>query len=124
MRLLGSRSRIARLAFITSAFAIANLLPITPSAADAQQVQQQSCTWSATAEVVYYAMPDVVGQCTGSEQLNRETGLMEQRTSHGVMMRRPADGLTAFSDGTTLWVLGPDGAVNRSEGSQLPATAP
>src|SRR4029079_7403334 len=115
-------SRATRIAVLAAAFGVVSAVPFGPSGVSAQG-GQESCTWSATSEVIYYAMPDVVGECVSQEQANPQTGLIEQRTSHGMMLRRPADGATAFTDGTTLWLLGPDGTVNRSQGSQLPPAA-
>lgn len=123
--MLRQRSRRGRAAIIAVALGLAVATPIVSSSVtNAQTGTTGSCTWSATSEVLYYAMPDVVGDCAGIEQLNQQTGLIEQRTTRGTMLRRPADGLTAFTNGTSMWILGDDGAVMRQEGTQVPAAAP
>ena len=123
--MLRHRLRHSRSAIVALALGLAVAVPfISSPVTNAQSGGAGSCTWSATSEVIYYAMPEVVGECTGAEQINQQTGLLEQRTTRGTMLRRPGDGLTAFTNGTSMWILGPDGNVMRQEGTVVPATAP
>ncbi len=116
--MLKQRSGRVRTKLVVAALGLAALMPMAAApVADAQA--GQSCTWSATAEVLYYAMPDIVGECQGPEQPNPQSGILEQRTTRGTMMRQ-SNGLTAFSDGTSIWILGEDGNVSRQEGNRLP----
>jgi hypothetical protein len=63
---------------------------------------QAVCTLSPSFQALHDQIPDLVGDCLEVEHLNPQSGLIEQHTSCGVLMLRPADGLTGFTDGTTL----------------------
>lgn len=58
-------------------------------------------------------IPDVVGQPIANEQFNPQTGQSIQPTTTGLMVWRKADNATAFTDGSTTWILGPDGLQHR-----------
>ncbi len=54
-----------------------------------------------------------VGTCLEDERFNGENGNAEQQTSGGLMVWRKADNFTAFTDGGTTWVNGPNGLQSR-----------
>ena len=54
-----------------------------------------------------------VGACLEDERVNPENGNTEQRTSGGLLVWRKVDSITAFTDGSTTWVNGPDGLQTR-----------
>lgn len=54
-----------------------------------------------------------VGACLEDQQTNPENGNAEQRTTGGLMVWRKADNFTAFTDGGTTWVNGPNGLESR-----------
>ena len=54
-----------------------------------------------------------VGACLEDERVNPENGNTEQRTSGGLLVWRQVDSTTAFTDGNTTWVIGPDGLQTR-----------
>ena len=54
-----------------------------------------------------------VGACLEDERFNDENGNAEQRTAGGLMVWRKADNFTAFTDGGTTWVNGPNGLESR-----------
>jgi hypothetical protein len=54
-----------------------------------------------------------VGACLEDERVNPENGNTEQRTSGGLLVWRKLDSITAFTDGSTTWVQGPDGLQTR-----------
>jgi hypothetical protein len=54
-----------------------------------------------------------VGACLEDERVNSENGNTEQRTSRGLLVWRKVDSITAFTDGGTTWVQGPDGLQTR-----------
>src|SRR4051794_21004758 len=56
---------------------------------------------------------DKIGNCLEDEHFNADNGNTEQRTSGGLMVWRRADNFTAFTDGGTTWVIGPDGLQSR-----------
>jgi hypothetical protein len=56
---------------------------------------------------------DRVGACLEDQQTNPENGNAEQRTAGGLMVWRKADNFTAFTDGGTTWVNGPNGLQSR-----------
>src|SRR3954447_4289377 len=56
---------------------------------------------------------DKIGNCLEDEHFNVENGNAEQRTAGGLFVWRKADNFTAFTDGGTTWVNGPDGLQSR-----------
>src|SRR5687767_13811401 len=54
-----------------------------------------------------------VGACLEDEHFNLENGNAEQRTSGGLLVWRKVDNFTAFTDGGTTWVNGPNGLQSR-----------
>jgi hypothetical protein len=54
-----------------------------------------------------------VGSCLEDERVNPTNGNAEQRTTGGLLVRRDGDAVTAFTDGLTTWVNGPNGLQSR-----------
>lgn len=54
-----------------------------------------------------------VGQCLEDERFNDDNGNAEQRTTGGLLVWRKADNVTAFTDGATTWINGPNGLQSR-----------
>lgn len=54
-----------------------------------------------------------VGACLEDERFNLENGNAEQRTSGGLLVWRKIDNFTAFTDGGTSWINGPNGLQSR-----------
>ena len=54
-----------------------------------------------------------VGGCLEDERVNPENGNAEQRTAGGLLVRRAGEGVSAFTDGVTTWVDGPNGLQSR-----------
>jgi hypothetical protein len=54
-----------------------------------------------------------VGTCLEDEHFNLENGNSEQHTTGGLLVWRKADNFTAFTDGGTSWVNGPNGLQSR-----------
>jgi hypothetical protein len=75
-------------------------------------------------------IPEMVGDCLEDEQVDATTGDVQQPTTGGVLRWRQADGLTSFTDGSTTWLLGPEGLVSRPNDAppfiweSAPAVAP
>lgn len=57
--------------------------------------------------------PEKIGACLEDEHFNMENGNAEQRTAGGLLVWRKSDNFTAFTDGGTTWVIGPDGLQSR-----------
>jgi hypothetical protein len=64
--------------------------------------------------------PQTVGTCLEDEHVNETNGNTEQRTSGGLFVRRAEGTITAFTDGVTTWLNGPNGLEIRPNGQQLP----
>jgi hypothetical protein len=62
---------------------------------------------------------DVVGSCLENERFEPSTGNSQQRTSGGLLVWRKADNWTAFTDGATTWLNGPEGLVSRPNAGPL-----
>jgi hypothetical protein len=60
-----------------------------------------------------------VGDCQEDEHFNADNGNTEQRTTGGMMVWRKADNFTAFTDGGTTWLMGPDGLQSRPNGERF-----
>lgn len=88
---------------------VLGLVRATPAAA-----QQPSCRFvlgfAALRDLVG---PSKVGNCLEDEHFNLENGNAEQRTSGGLLVWRKIDNFTAFTDGGTTWVNGPNGLQSR-----------
>src|SRR5947199_3454299 len=54
-----------------------------------------------------------VGTCLEDEHFNLENGNSEQHTAGGLMVWRKSDNFTAFTDGGTSWINGPNGLQSR-----------
>ena len=54
-----------------------------------------------------------VGRCLEDEHFNLENGNAEQLTAGGLLVWRKVDNFTAFTDGGTTWVNGPNGVESR-----------
>lgn len=73
-----------------------------------------------------------VGECLEDERFNLENGNAEQRTTGGLLVWRKVDNFTAFTDGGTSWINGPNGLQSRPNADRFawekdpvqPAAAP
>lgn len=73
---------------------------------------QSNCTFKLGFQQLHDAIPDIVGYCIGEEYVNG-TGGLYQLASGGLMIWRKADNWTAFTNGFTTWLIGPQGVVSR-----------
>jgi len=62
-------------------------------------------------------IPSIVGQPTANERFDPATGQTIQPTTRGLLVWRKADNATAFTDGATTWILGPNGLEERPNDS-------
>lgn len=82
---------------------------------------QAGCTFTLGFKALRDQIPDIVGECLENERFNLENGNAEQRTSGGLLVWRKADNWTAFTDGSTTWINGPEGLASRpNEGPLFP----
>ncbi|MCC7106006.1 MAG: hypothetical protein IT307_12760 [Chloroflexi bacterium] len=105
------RRRIA-LTALAAALTLGSL-PATPASA------QVSCTFTLGFKALHDQMPDVVGDCLENERFNPRNGNAEQRTKGGLLVWRKADNWTAFTNGATTWINGPEGLVSRPNAGPL-----
>jgi hypothetical protein len=94
---------------VVSIVVLAVLLTLAPPVA-----AQSSCRFV----LGFAALRDLVGtqrvgNCLEDEHFNLENGNAEQRTTGGLMVWRKIDNFTAFTDGGTTWVNGPNGLQSR-----------
>lgn len=80
---------------------------------------QGSCTFKLGFKALGDQIPEIVGRCLEDERFNLENGNAEQRTSGGLLVWRKADNWTAFTDGHTTWINGPDGLADRPNAGPL-----
>jgi hypothetical protein len=78
---------------------------------------QASCSYVLGFETLVGLLgPEVVGDCLEDQRFNPANGNAEQRTAGGLLVWRPADNWTAFTDGHRTWVNGPEGLAVRLNG--------
>ncbi|HEX2923954.1 MAG TPA: hypothetical protein VHS28_08005 [Chloroflexota bacterium] len=58
-------------------------------------------------------IPSIVGQPLENEHFDVTSGNSLQQTTNGLMVWRKADNVAAFTDGSTTWVIGPQGLQTR-----------
>jgi peptidoglycan/xylan/chitin deacetylase (PgdA/CDA1 family) len=74
--------------------------------------QADGCSLSGGFELIHALIPEIVGECLEVERQD-EDGNLVQATTGGLLVYRPADNWTAFTDGLTTWVNGPCGLQSR-----------
>jgi hypothetical protein len=72
---------------------------------------QSACTFRYRFQARQALIPDTVGDCIDSEQIDSATGHAEQRATRGLVVWRQSTNSVAFIDDTTTWFIGPDGLV-------------
>ena len=94
----------------TLALLLSSLLP--PTTGFAETTPEFRLGFAALASQI----PGIVGRPLENEWINPLTGDAMQRTSRGLLVWRKADNSTAFTDGTTTWLIGPFGLQRRPNG--------
>jgi hypothetical protein len=69
--------------------------------------------------IIAAVSPEIVGDCNGAPA-TATNGDLWQTTTHGVLMRRAADGVSTFTGDTTTWLDGPEGIQSRPNAERLP----
>jgi hypothetical protein len=99
--------------------ALAIVLFVALPALPAVTAAQTTCGFRLGFAALRDLIPDVVGECLEDERFNMANGNAEQRTTGGLLVWRKADNWTAFTDGTTTWINGPDGLASRANDGPL-----
>jgi lysophospholipase L1-like esterase len=92
-------------AVLLALLAIVHLWPSSAAAAD--------CRFQLGFDALRRQIPALVGDCLDQERYNPLNGNAEQRTAGGLLVWRKADNWTAFTDGATTWIAGPQGLASR-----------
>jgi hypothetical protein len=79
-----------------------------------------ACGFRLGFRALHDAIPELVGDCLEDEQHNPENGDGLQRTTRGLLVWRKADNWTAFTDGATTWINGPEGLASRPNADRFP----
>jgi hypothetical protein len=85
---------------------------ISPSAPQSAQAEAD-CVFQLGFKTLRDLIPDKVGDCQENERTNPVNGDSEQITTGGLLVWRKADNWTAFTDGATTWINGPQGLSSR-----------
>jgi hypothetical protein len=88
---------------------LASLLALMSGGAEAQT---GGCSFSLGFADLHTLLPDVVGDCL-SNAVAEPNGDVQQQTTNGLLAWRKADNWTAFTNGSTTWINGPDGVQSR-----------
>jgi hypothetical protein len=115
MRILVGGTVIVLLAFAS----MANAVPGRAATTSAQQPGH--CEFLLGFKALHDLIPSTVGDCIEDEYHNPDNGDALQHTTTGLLVWRKADNWTAFTDGSTTWINGPDGLVSRpNDGPYFP----
>jgi mono/diheme cytochrome c family protein len=82
-------------------------------------IAQPTCVFTLGFKALHDQIPDLVGDCLENEHFNVQNGNAEQRTKGGLLVWRKADNWTAFTNGATTWINGPDGLASRPNAGPL-----
>ncbi len=85
--------------------------PIVATVGDA--AAQQNCTFTLGFKALHDQIQDIVGDCVSAETHNPDNGDGLQQTTNGLLVWRKADNWTAFTNGATTWINGPQGLQSR-----------
>ena len=99
--------------------AVALLIMPNPFAREGVGLAQSDCTFTLGFKAVRDQIPDIVGNCLENERFELATGNALQSTSGGLLAWRKTDNWTAFTDGATTWINGPQGLVSRPNAGPL-----
>jgi hypothetical protein len=99
---------------VALALTVAVILPAADGAA-AQPAPSFQLGFSTLASLI----PSIVGQPLENEHFDLSSGDALQRTSSGLMVWRKADNVAAFTDGSTTWLIGPQGLQSRPNDTQF-----
>lgn len=83
-----------------------------------------ACMFHAGFKTLHDLIPEIVGACTADEAHNPSNGDALQRTTKGLLVWRKADNWTAFTDGSTTWLIGACGLESRPNDAVLPVEDP
>src|SRR2546422_720490 len=99
---------------------LAALLLLATTVVEAPTLTAQAgCTFTLGFKALRDQIPEAVGDCLDDEHFNRAKGNSEQRTRGGLRVWRKADNWTAFTDGSTTWINGPEGLASRPNAGPL-----
>src|SRR5262245_5194989 len=70
------------------------------------------CTFTLGFEALHDLIPQVVGDCTADAAYGANGDAL-QPTTNGLLVWRKSDNWTAFTDGGTTWINGPQGLQSR-----------
>jgi len=81
----------------------------------------QTCEYKLGFKTLHDMIPDIVGDCIDNETHNPYNGDALQATENGLLVWRKCDNWTAFTNGATTWLNGPNGIESRpNEGPFFP----
>src|SRR5690349_15961837 len=84
-------------------------LDLGPAAPPGSNQTAPRCWFQPDMRILRAEISDVVGDCLENQHYNPENGDTLQRTTHGLMVWRRSDRITAFTDGARTWAHGPNG---------------
>ena len=107
------------------ALSLLTLVLVLLPAGQAAAQQAPSCQFVLGFKVLHDLTPGDIGDCIDN-QFTVDNGDAQQHTTKGLMVWRKADNWTAFTNGSTTWINGPQGLVSRPNGDRFPweAAAP
>jgi hypothetical protein len=82
-------------------------------------VAQPTCGFALGFAVLHAQLPRVVGDCV-TDAAAQPNGDTLQQTTNGLLVWRKADNWTAFTDGSTTWLNGPQGIQSRPNDQRFP----
>ena len=77
-----------------------------------------ACQYELGFAALHGLIPVIVGDCLTNETHNAQNGDGWQESAGGLMVWRKADNWTAFTDGSSTWINGPEGIQQRLNGQR------
>src|SRR4051812_33857283 len=79
-----------------------------------------NCAFQLGFRTLHDMLPGTVGDCVTEEYHNPDNGDGLQQATGGLLAWRKADNWTAFTDGATTWINGPNGVQSRPNDRRFP----
>lgn len=103
---------MVRWRFLIALLVAALALSSSPQS-ERRALAQAGCKYSYKFQALQVQIPQIVGGCVEDEYQNPDNGNVEQHTTGGLVYWRFVDRRVLFTDGSTTWIITPEGLQRR-----------
>jgi hypothetical protein len=96
------------------------ILATPTSAPQDRSATGPACQFALGFAALHALDPTDIGDCLDNEEYNPVNGDALQHTTNGLLVWRKADNFTAFTNGSTTWINGPNGLAERPNTQRFP----